>query len=218
MPESTSTATPTVSATPQAGVTVTPQPQAGTTPQPEPQAGDGTNEQLSLDEARKLRKENQTLRQRQKAIDDAEEAARVAALSELDKSNKRAQDAEAKIKDMQDKLVQAQVKLAAKDKGIIDPDLAALALQSSLEFDEDGMPSNLDKALADLIKNKPYLVPASTAQAPISSAQTAHVPNAPAIPAMNPGRTNIQSPTGQPLQGRVSLSDAYRLAAQNKRT
>lgn len=223
MPESTSTTAtntaPITSANPQAGAAVTPPAQAATTTTtPEPQAGDGNNanEPFSLDEAKKLRSESANLRKRLKAYEDAENAQKEAALSDLEKSNKRATEAEAKIKQYQEKLVNAQVKLAAKDKGIIDPDLAALAVQSQLEYDDEGMPSNLEKVLADLIKNKPFLVASGNAQTPASAAQTAQTPNAPSIPAMNPGRTNIQSPVAQPLQGakRVSLAEAYRLNAQ----
>lgn len=167
----------------------------GSTTTPEPLAGDG-QEQISLDEARKLRKENQTLRQRQKTIDDAEALRQQAAMSDLEKANKAHAEMEAKYQQVQKQLVNAQVQNAAQKKGIIDPELAAMAIAEKLELGDDGLPTNLDKALDELIKNKPYLVPKSDAQ-PATPAQT----NTPALPAINPGRSSIQSPTGNNIPG-----------------
>jgi uncharacterized membrane protein YccC len=138
--------------------------------------------------------------------EEAEKRAQEAALSEVDKASKRATEAEARIKQYQQQLVNAQVKLAAKDKGIIDPDIAALALADKLEYGDDGMPTNLEKALDDLIKSKPYLVPKADQAAPASPAQTA----TPAIPAMNPGRSSIQSPGKLPPGKIPTWEDVYK--------
>lgn len=162
----------------------------GSTPTPEPLAGDG-QEQISLDEARKLRKENQTLRQRQKTIDEAEEAKRVAALSDLDRAHKDKADLEVKYQQAQKLLVESEVRYASKDKGIINPDLIAPAIMSKLEYGDDGKPTNLEKVLDDLIKANPFIVAKADAQ-PATPAQT----NTPALPVMNPGRSSIQPPTG----------------------
>ena len=189
---------------PQAGAAGNaPQPQAGNTIPPEPQAGDGQSEAISLDEAKKLRKEAQALRARLKGYEDQETAAQQAAMSDLDKSNKARADVEAKYQQVQKQLVSAHVKLAAQGKGIIDPEMAALAIAGTLELGDDGLPTNLEKALDELIKNKPYLVPKQDAQ-PASPAHT----NTPQLPAMNPGRSTIQSPstTHQPGQ-RYRLGD-----------
>ncbi len=131
------------------------------------------------------------------AYKEKERLASEAQLSELEKASKRAEAAEQQIKKYQQELINAQVRLAAKDKGVIDPDMAALALSDKLEYGDDGMPTNLEKALDDLIKSKPYLVPKADESPPASPAQTQS--RTPAIPAMNPGRTSIQSPAaGQP--------------------
>lgn len=167
-----------------------PQPLAGNTTPPEPLAGDG-QEQISLDEARKLRKENQTLRQRQKTIDDAEALRQQAAMSDLEKANKAHADMEAKYQQVQKQLVESEVRYVSKDKGIINPDLIAPAIMSKLEYGDDGKPTNLEKVLDDLIKANPFIVAKADAQ-PASPAQT----NTPALPAMNPGRSSIQPPTG----------------------
>lgn len=165
--------------------------------------GNDSSTALSHEDARKLRSEAQNLRKRLKSYEDQENLAKEAALSEVDKASKRATDAEQKVKQYQQQLVTAQVKMAAQRIGIIDPELAALAVQSSLEFDDDGMPSNLDKVLSDLLKNKPFLAAAPT-PAPTNSTKP------PAVPAMNPGRTAIQSPGGQ-QPGRIpSWSDIYK--------
>lgn len=179
---------PTTPGTTPAVAPATPPALAATTPTPDTLAVEG-NEQISLEEARKLRKENQTLRARQKAIDDAEALRQQEALSNEQKAAKRAEEAEARYQQEHKQHIKAIVQLAASKKGIIDPDLAALAIETSLEFGDDGLPSNLDKALDDLIKNKPYLAAKPAEQQPASPAQTARPPQ---VPAMNPGRSTIQ--------------------------
>lgn len=197
MPEDT-----TAPAAPQAGATVNTPTPGGSTTTPDAQAADG-QEQISLDEARKLRKEAQALRTRLNGYEAAEKAAQEAALSEVDKANKRAVELEAKYAAAQKQLVAAQVKIAAQSKGIIDPDIAALAIADKLELGDDGLPTNVEKALDDLIKNKPYLVAKAEQAAPASPAQT----NAPAIPVMSPGRSSIQSPGTLAPNKTVSLTD-----------
>lgn len=177
--------------TPSAGNTlaVTPAPSpalAATNTPPDTLAVDG-NETISLEEARKLRKENQALRNRQKQIDDAEEQKRLAALSEAERANKQVQDLQQKYDIEHKQHINALVKLAAHSKGIVDPDIAALAIESQLEDDL----SNLDKLLEDLIKNKPYLAKAAE---PTTPAQQ----RPPATPAMNPGRSTIAPPNSLP--------------------
>lgn len=192
---------PTPGATPAVTPASTPAP-AATNP-PELQAGDG-QEQISLEEARKLRKEAQALRNRLKGYEDAEEQAKVAALSEVEKATQRATAAEQRIAQIQQQYVTAQIQLAAQKKNIIDPEIAALAVQKTLEYDQDGMPTNLEKALDQLIKNKPYLVPQANQAPSASLAQTARPP---LTPAMNPGRSNIPSPNQLTPGKRYKLSD-----------
>lgn len=165
-------------ATPQAGGASNTSPQAGSTTSSEPQAGD---EPISLDEARKLRKENQTLRQRQKQIDDAKAAEEAARQTELERAQTTLAEREKQIQLYKDQLVQERVKSAAMSKGIIDPELAALALKDKLEFDDEGMPTNLDKALDDLLKAKPYLAQAQQQRQASSGGAT------------NPGRQQAAS-------------------------
>ena len=149
------------------------------------------------------------------AYKDKERLAEEATLSEIEKSKKvleaekvaRAQ-AEAQIQQMRQQLISKMVQLVAQSKGIIDPDLAALAIQGKLELGEDGMPTNVDKAIDDLIKNKPYLAPKPaepTQEQQTTPAQTASQQRPPATPAMNPGRSAINPPV---TNGRIPrLSD-----------
>lgn len=183
------------------------QPQAGNTTPPEPQAGEGQHsETLSLEEAKKLRSEAQNLRKRLKSYEDAEQQSRDAQLSETERLKKQHADLQAKydteVRQMQERVIRYEVQAQAHKIGIIDPDAAVRLLDwSDLEYDEDGTPNNAEKLLKELLKNKPYL------KAPEPAQQQAETPNPaqpaaqqrpPAVPAMNPGRTQIASPTQTP--------------------
>lgn len=179
----------------------TPPVQATTTPPTEPQAGESIEDYKRM--VSELRKENAGHRTKLKTFEEQENQRQLAALSDAEKLQKRAELAEKQIQTYKAELVNAQVKLAAKDKGIIDPDMAALALSSKLEYGDDGMPTNLDKALEDLVKSKPYLL----AQAE-SAAQTAGAQRPPSTPAINPGRSNIVQQGAQLTPGKpMRLTD-----------
>lgn len=210
-------------ATPNAGTpeTGTPNASHGATPETKPT--------LSLEEVQKryadlekthnnAKEELERHRKNAKKLADYEkheQEAKDAALSEVEKANKRATDAESKIQHFQQQLVTAQVKLAAQTKGIIDPDLAALAMQKDLELDSDGMPTNLDTVLDALIKSKPYLLKPVETPAPEPTTPPAPptpAKQAPTLPPNNPGRANIASPNANPQGTKFtppSWSDAY---------
>lgn len=226
---------PTTPAAPQAGTEpVAPQPQAGNTTPGEPQAGEPQSlETISLDEARKLRSEAQNLRKREKDIlaqlktyQDAEQAQKDAQLSELEREKKQRAEIqsryESEVRGYQERLVRYEVERQASKLGIIDPDAAARLIDwSELEFDEDGTPKNAEKLLAALVKQRPYLVPAtSQQQAPASPAQSAQPTPAAALPAFNnqqQGRTSIPAPGSAPTSGRaMSVAEAYALTKQQR--
>ena len=155
---------PTTPAEPQAGgAGDDPQPQAGTT-STEPQAGD-SHEPMSLDEAKKLRSEAQALRKREKealarltAYEQKEKEAQDAQLPELERLKKQVSEADSVHTALVERIVQYEVERAAQKLGVIDPDAAARLLDwDALEFDENGMPTNADALLKDLLKSKPYL-------------------------------------------------------------
>ena len=156
-------------AEPQAGDTGTdPQPQAGTT-STEPQAGDSHNEPISLEEAKKLRSEANSLRQRlrnaearAKEFDDFKAQQETDKLSESERWQKQATDLQSKYDSdtsaLTERIVRYEVERQAQRLGIIDPDAAAQLIDwDALEYDEDGTPKNADTLLKDLLKNKPYL-------------------------------------------------------------
>lgn len=166
-------------------------------------------ERHSTNKAEEAARHGKNLSAVQKELDaykEKERLAQEAALSEQQKLEKRATEAEQLVQQYKQQLVSAQVQIAASKLGIIDPEMAALAVQSSLELDKDGLPSNLDDALKTLVKNKPYLLapkaaePAKTEeqQPPASPAQTAQAPRAPLLPANNPGRSSIPAPNSLP--------------------
>ena len=148
-----------------AAASVTPPALAATITSPDALAADGNTELISLEEARKLRKENQTLRTRQKTIDDAKEAADLAALSATEKLNKQYADLQEQHETLAAELLEARVyqdvaKHAAKLNFILPADMLAKLLLNDLdaiEF-EDGKPKNIEKLLADLAKSTPEIV------------------------------------------------------------
>ena len=126
---------------------------------------------------------------------------------------------EQQVQQLKQELISKMVQLTAKEKGTIDKELAALAIQGKLELGEDGMPTNVDKALDDLIKNKPYLAPKSQEQAQEQTsnpAQTANNQQAPRTPVMNPGRSQISAPNQLQPGQRVSISQALQMNKNNR--
>lgn len=200
MPEDT-----TPPATPQAGDPGTnPQPQAGD-PQPTPQAGDGEN--ISLEEAKKLRSEAANLRKRMKAYEEAEAATKAAQMTEQEKLQKQHADLQSQHDTLAAELLEARVhqevgRLAGKLNFIVSPELVARLLDwEEIEFGDDAKPANIEKLLEKLAKSAPELVrveqPANT--------QPANRP--PVTPAMNPGRSSITQPGAQP--GKIPTLDEY---------
>lgn len=160
----------------------------------------------ATEELERHRKFRANYDKQQAEAEAAKKAAEEAQLSEIERVKKQHAEAEQRIKSYQQQLATAQVRMAAQAKGIIDPELAALAIQSSLEYGEDGMPTNVDKALDALLKSKPYLAP-QAAEPPATPAR----PAAPAIPAMNPGRTQIAPPATTTTPGKIPrLADLRR--------
>lgn len=140
---------------------------------PHAQAADGNSEEtevLSLEAARKLRSEAASLRQRERAalerlavLEAAEAKRQEADMTAQQRAEKALADAQSthttKIAAMQARILAAQIESQAAKLGIIDPEAAMKLLdRDGLELDSDGLPTNLEKALAALIKAKPYLV------------------------------------------------------------
>lgn len=163
---------------------------------------------------------HKNLSEAQKKLAEYEEKERLAQeaqLSEVEKSRKvveaekaaRAQ-AEAQIQQLRQQLVMAEVKLAAKSMDFINPDIVAKVID--LEYDEQGLPTNLTKALEDLAKSNPFLLKPKQEQslAETTPAQTANNQQAPRTPAMNPGRSQISAPTTLQPGQIVRMNDVFR--------
>lgn len=116
---------------------------------------------------------------RRKKLDAFERSAAEAAaatLSDIDKATKRADAAEATATAYRDRIASQEVRLRAIEKGFADPTDAMDMLRSTLQYDDDGMPKDLDDALDALLKAKPYLrkpeAAAAKAAAPSSGGAT----------------------------------------------
>lgn len=157
------------------------------------------------EEAASHRKRAKDLEAQLKVYQDAEKAAEQATLTASQKLEGQLKSVVEEKERYKQELISAKVALAAHALGIIDPDMAALAVHKSLEYGDDGMPTNLEDALKALVKSKPYLVPKlaeTKVEEQSTPAQTTQTPKAPAVPAMNPGRTSIAQP-GQLPPGKI---------------
>ncbi len=195
--------TQTPAGTPPAGDPVsTPAPGGPITTPAAPLAGD-EQEQISLAEARKLRHEAQELRKRIKAYDDAQAQAEAAKLSETERQTKELADSIQRNEDLAAELMEAHMyqdiaRLASKFNFIVSTDLIAKLIDlAEVEWDEEsGHPTNIEKLLEKLAKAEPDLVKAQAAQP-----GQPQMRQAPATPAMNPGRTTITP--GGTVPGRI---------------
>lgn len=134
----------------------------GSTPMVD-QASSGGEETISLEEARKLRREAQGLRKRLAEFEAVDARRKQAELTELDQAKQRLADMEAQLATAntahQEQIVRYEVMLRATGMNVVDAEVVARLLDwSSLEFDENGAPTNVEKLLRDLLKAKPYLI------------------------------------------------------------
>lgn len=132
-------------------------PQDGNT---EPQGGE---EKFDAEYVRALRKEAAQYRTRLKELETRQQAEDNAKLTEQEKLQKRLkeleQQTESQTKALRTRTTEYEVKLAAAQMGIVDPEAAWKLLDaSSLEFDAEGKPKDIEKALRELVKVKTYLV------------------------------------------------------------
>lgn len=161
-------------ATPQAGGTGDTSTQAVTQTTPTTQAVSGKTP-LSADEyERKLAEANKEAAANRVALkkyQEAEEAAKLATLTEQERLAKHANDLQAKYdadtSALTERIVRYEVERQASKLGIVDPDAAAKLIDwSALEYDEDGTPTNAETLLKDLLKARPWL--ANTQQSKVT--------------------------------------------------
>lgn len=206
----------------------TKQPQAGTPSASAPPAGtdesqssaavaaNGGSEQLSLEEAKKLRQEHNSLRKRVAEYEQATRDAELAKLSETEKLQKQYGDAQSRILEQELRIQQNELRLAgyalAPTLGIADIGLALAAVQSEhaheIAFDDKtGTPTNLEALLKAVVKEHPGLA----AQAQQSQQQQQQSPLQPGQyqrppvqsgPPMSPGANAapVTQPANRPLR------------------
>ena len=112
-------------------------------------------------------KELETLRAQVKQQADAQ-------LSEADKLRAKVSDLERQAADRererQERIVRYEVMLAAQKMNLVDADAAYRLLDlATLEFGEDGSVKDIEKALKELVKARPYLVKPTQAQQTINA-------------------------------------------------
>ncbi|MBV8656610.1 MAG: phage scaffolding protein [Burkholderiales bacterium] len=125
------------------------------------------------DQARKLRSENASLRDRLKSFDDADAQAKLddAIKKARDDAGKDFEKALVKERDAANgRLIRSELKAALGKAGLVDADAIKLVDTSKLTVSDDGDVVGIDALVADMQKAKPYLFQApgssSTAAAP----------------------------------------------------
>jgi hypothetical protein len=162
---------------------------------PYPQAGEeGT---LSADQVREIKREAQALRKRLAEYEAAAQASDLAKLDEVERYKKlyegaQQQNAAYEIELQQSRLYK-EIAKHAPSLNLVDPDAAAMFLNSGGELDTDdkGNFTNVQALLEKLVSSKPYLV-----------AQQGTSINRPNIPssggATNPSRSGIPAAPAAP--------------------
>jgi len=144
------------------------QPPAGTSPaQAASEAGENQPESISLEEAKKLRSEANSLRRRLKELEEADRQRAEADLTETQRLQKRLDELEAERERLataqQEQAIRMATVTAAARQGFANPELAfRLIDRSAVEMDEAGEPRNIPALLAALLKAEPYLAGAAT--------------------------------------------------------
>lgn len=172
-----------------------------------------------------LRKENASHRKKLSAYEESEkqqaEAKRLAdeaQLSEIERVKKQHADIQAQynaqVLENQEIKIRYAVERDARELHFVYPEDVIgnpLFKRSEIEFDDNGVPTNVKQLLEKIAKARPKLVE-QPAPAPDTSQQgtpqTAPMrPGTPALPVFNPGRTQIAQPGTIPPGQRITLAD-----------
>ena len=117
---------------------------------------DRINSRTRRDERNKFKDYND-LKTRAARADELEQAQ----LTEAEKMEARAIEAEKKVTDAQaqiaDAMIASQVKVRASQMGVVDPDAAFVLLDRTNVQYVDGAVTGVDDAIASLLEDKPYL-------------------------------------------------------------
>lgn len=192
------------------GTPTTPAPPAQPTAG-EAQTGDESTEEIKDPQAllrtfRQLQEREKTQRTRLQELEAAHKQAEDAKLSEQERLSRRVAELEAaeagRQRATQERILGYEIKLQAAGLRIIDPDAAVKLLDwSSIEYDADGMPTNLERQLKALVKDKPYLIaPGGPGAASVPG------PPPPAASVTNPA-TRSAAMTGERRYSQADLAD-----------
>ena len=174
--------------------------ESGQVPQTEqqgPAAAQGQEpERFDSEYVAKLRAEAAGYRKRMRDLEQVVKQNEEAKLSETERLQKRLAELErqqsAYEQERQERTLRYEVMLVASRMGIIDPEAAYRLLDlSSIEFDPDGKPQAVDKALTELVRQKPYLKGVTASGSPTNPPRgSAAVLTREAIAAMTPEQIN----------------------------
>lgn len=221
------TPTPEPGATPNAPVSATPQPAALSLEEAMKRIAELEHTHGNAkEELERHRKKLSAYEKAEAERAEQQKAAELAQLSEIERVKKEHAEIQAKheaaIRELQETKIQHAVIREATGLSFIHPEIASRLLDwSELEYDEQGNPQNTSKLLEKLVKSMPELVRAT--QAPTAQPESNNQPSAPtrpngglrpapyapAVPAMNPGRSNIPTPGVNPPGQPVRLSDVF---------
>lgn len=146
--------------------TMTPPPAGGAQTAQAASVADGSgsdDDVLSLDEARKLRRENAGLRKRVADYEVAQANAEASEMSELQKARAKIaelerQAGESRVRE-QERSLRLTVDATARKLGFWDPEVAlGLIDRDAVEYDDAGTPKNIERLLTDIAKDKPRLI------------------------------------------------------------
>jgi chemosensory pili system protein ChpA (sensor histidine kinase/response regulator) len=138
----------------------------------------GGAETMSMDEARKLRRESQNLRKRLAELEKVDADRKAAELSEAEQAKQAAQASQQELAKLREEhrtaTVRYEVMLLASKLNVVDPDAAVRLLDlEAIETAEDGALDRaaVEAALKALLKAKPYLVKPEQVTAPETNAR-----------------------------------------------
>lgn len=173
--------------------------QAGQEPEPE---------KFDAEYVRRLRAEAAEYRKRMRELEQKVQEHETAKLSETEKLQKRLAELEREQanyqRERQERTLKYETMLQASRLGIVDPEAAYRLLDlTKIEFDEDGTPKNVEQALKELLKAKPYLVAQQSAAAssPTNPARTTTSDNDPFTLALYRGAGLSPTTKGQVKHG-----------------
>ena len=160
----------------------------------------------TLEDLKKVKGENAQLRARLKQVDEKEQAAQLAAMSELEKTQTQLAKAAEQVAQYKNLYAETLVRLEASSLGFANPEIGAQLVTSKLEFGDDGRPTNARALLEALLKTDGYL------KAPAQDAGAPTPPTRAPLGATNHGRQAGGQPTMEDFrQGRLSAADAARM-------